>query len=120
MKGKKVKFNRKPALNRAKTYKLKTPKKADYIEKIQGIIDNIGYTTAADMQLDCSPIHQEINRNHISLIEKFSRDTCTVVTYVHETETDEQEVPYEEISLENLEIIANHLADYAIQKEEQQ
>jgi hypothetical protein len=116
--GKKVKFNRKPVMNRAKTYKLKTPKKSDYIEKIQGVIDNIGFTTAADMQLDSSPVHQAINKNHIALIERFSRETATVVIYVHEMEVDTQEISYEDISNENLELISNLLAEYAIQKEE--
>jgi hypothetical protein len=117
MRNKRVKFNRKPALDRAKTYKLKTPKKSDYIEKIQGIIDNIGLTTAADMQLSVSPVHQYINTRHFTLIERFDKTTVTVITYVNEEMVDEQDISYEEVSLENLEIISNHLADYAIQKE---
>jgi hypothetical protein len=120
MRHKKVKFNRKPALDRAKTYKLKVPKKADYIEKIQAIIDNIGFTTAMDMKLNESPVHQYINGRHIMLIERFDRDRATIKTYVGAEMflSDEIEVPYEEISLHNLELIANLLAEYAVNKEE--
>ena len=115
---KKVKFNRKPSFDRAKTYKLKTPTKAGFIEKIKAVIDNIGITTAADMQLDTSPLHSSINHKHFTLIEVFSKDTVTLKTYVSEEMVDEQDIPYEKVSLENLEIISNLLADHAVNQEE--
>jgi hypothetical protein len=42
-----------------------------------------------------------ILKDHIQLVERFNRNSVTIVSYIHETEVDEFDVDYDQLS-ENL------------------
>lgn len=70
------------------------------------------------MQADYSPTHIEAGGN-IHLIERIYNEHVEVVVYggyKMETEIDEYDVPYEEVSLENL-IYIKRLLDQSIESE---
>lgn len=97
--------------------KKKKTQKERLIEKISAIIKKCGSVSTADLELSSSPIHKSISKDHYILIEQFNQDDVRIVTYVHETETNDDYIPYEEVSTENLKGILENLKEYAEQKE---
>ena len=88
--------------------------RAEKIRKINDIINQFGALSTADLQLDSSLVHASISKDHQILIEGYNARTVKLVTYVHEQETDEDEIPYEEVSTDNLDEILEQLEDYAV------
>ena len=75
--------------------------KEQYISEIKSIIDKWGGTTACELELEASPVYNTFGKDHIQLVERFNRNSVTIVSYIHETEVDEFEVDYDQLS-ENL------------------
>jgi len=97
--------------------KKKKTQKERIIEKISAIIKSLGNSvTTQDLQLGTSPIHKSAGKTCI-LIERFNEDDVDIVTYVNDTETDEDSIPYKEVSTENLKSILENLKEYAEQQE---
>ena len=88
------------------------------IDEIQHIIQCWGATTSCELELDASPCLSSTgtNKNNISmLVEKFNLADVTVVTYHNETEINETDIPYEDLSSQILMIMEN----YDLQKDEE-
>ena len=86
--------------------------KKELIKKIKSIIARVGMTTAADMQMDTSPVWKSVGKDHHLLIERFAHKFATVTTYIHELETDNSDIYYEDIDNETLRYILSSLKKY--------
>lgn len=75
--------------------------KEQFISEIKSIIDKWGSVTTCDLQLEASPVYNSFGKDHIQLVERFNSNSVTIVSYIHETEVDEFEVDYDQLS-ENL------------------
>jgi len=78
--------------------------KRTIIKNIKRIIDNYGSFSVAEVEGESSPIITTIGKDSYVLAERFD-SSVTGVTYVHETETDENEYEYEDLSKDTLEEI---------------
>lgn len=87
--------------------------KRTIIKKIKAIIQNIGYTTTADMKSGSSPVHRSIGKNHFELAEGFG-EQVKIVEYVGETEITEYELKYEDLDKDTLEEILFELETYEV------
>ena len=91
------------------------------IEKIKSIIRKWGETTSTYLELDSSPcIYSQMisNRNKSKLIEQFKNNSVTVVTYLDETEIDEDEVDYKDLSDNTIDEICNLIENYDLSQQE--
>ncbi len=96
---------------------VETDRKKILIHEIKRIIEDWGATTSCDLQLDSSPCLNSIGNgknNVCELIEYFNHDGVGTVTYQDELELDENDYPYEDLSLDILEEIANIMEDYDV------
>ena len=80
-------------------------KKQAIIDAIQTVVRQWGEFTTADVHAGTSPIYGQMGKDHVQLIERFSLNDVEIVTYVHETETDEFSLPYDELLVYQLEEI---------------
>jgi hypothetical protein len=85
-----------------------------FISEIKSIIDKWGGVTTCEMELDASPVYNSFGKDHIQLVERFNRNSVTIVTYIHETEVDEFDVDYDQLSEELLYDIYDTLTQYDI------
>ena len=72
--------------------------KQEKIDYIKRVLSDWGSVSTADLELDSSPMYNSIGSNHVMLIEAFNVNYVRVVEYVHETETDETDVSYDNLS----------------------
>jgi hypothetical protein len=107
MRRKKVTFNRKPSLDRAKTYKLKTPTKEDIITNIQDAVESL--SNSENLKLHTAVPFNHINNHHYSNIEQCNYYMAIVILYVKGQEPELSEIEYEQLSLSNLEGIYSDL-----------
>jgi hypothetical protein len=88
--------------------------KQQYITKIKSIIDKWGGVTTCEMELDTSPVYNTFGKDHIQLVERFNRNSVTIVSYIHENEVDDFDVDYDQLSEELLYDIYDTLTQYDI------
>lgn len=85
------------------------------IQRIKKIIEEFGSFTTADVEPEGSPVITTAGKNVCVLAEGFNTNTVKAVTYVHETETDSEEISYEDLAedvLCEIELLAeNYEAD---------
>ncbi len=89
--------------------------KASKIAVIKRIIEVWGETTASELELESSPCLSSTgtNKNNISmLVENFNSDDVTVITYHNETEINEVDIPYEDLSNDLIDEIHQIMLDY--------
>lgn len=79
--------------------------KQEVIGRIRSLIETNGSFTTADVQATSSPVISSVNKNHYILAERFHRDSCEGVEYVHETETNSNDYEYQDLGLETLQEI---------------
>jgi len=91
-------------------------KKDRIIEKIQSIIKEWGSFSTGDVQADCSPCIASIGSNIVQLAERFNLDKVSAVTYEHDREIDEDEIPYEELTVDVLEEILELAEQYDVEQ----
>lgn len=84
------------------------------ITEIKTIIERWGSLTTADLETNQSPVYNQINKDHFSLIERFNQLDVEVVTYIHETEVDTFNVSYEELDEDTLYDILGELENYDV------
>lgn len=77
-------------------------KKADIIKKIKTIIKEHGDFTCADVEANSSPVVASLGKDTHQLAESFGLHKVTAVTYVHETETGEDYIKYEDLKASTL------------------
>jgi len=87
-------------------------KKQKIIDTIQTVLRQWGEFTTADVHAGTSPIYGQMGKDHVQLMERFNMDDVDVVTYVHETETDEFSVPYDRLLVYQLEEILMLAEEY--------
>jgi len=78
--------------------------KRTIIKNIKRIINEWGGFSVAEVEGESSPVITTIGKDSHVLAERFG-SSVTGVTYVHETETDENDYEYEELSKDTLEEI---------------
>jgi hypothetical protein len=84
------------------------------IARIKEVIREWGETTSAELELDASPCLSSVGNspNRSELIERFGLDGVEVVTYVGETEVDENFVNYEDLPEDIITEIRDIMEDY--------
>jgi hypothetical protein len=91
-------------------------KKKKLISKIQEVLVRWGEFAISDLDMVDTPVKSIIGRTS-QLVERFNNQTVTVVTYINETEIDEEEIFYSDLNLELLEEILNIAEDYDTQEQ---
>jgi len=96
--------------------KIKTSgmQKRTIIKKIKTIINKVGELTSSQMELDSSPCLATMGKDSCQLVEGFGHHKVTAVIYVHETETGEDYIAYEDLSKDILEEILLDLENYEL------
>lgn len=87
-------------------------KKQTIIKDIQRIIKEFGEFSTADIEAGSSPVVNSFGKDSFELAERFSFSKVSVISYVHETEVDDRDVNYEDLSIEVLEEILTLAEDY--------
>ena len=86
--------------------------KLKLIQKIQSIIEEIGFISIAETN-QSTPIYKQFDKDVYILIEGLDKEKCLTTKYVHETECNNYEVLYSELSvkllIEILDILNTHL-----------
>lgn len=76
--------------------------KQQVIDRINKLIELNGSFTTADVQATSSPVVSSVNKNHYVLAERFHRNSCEGLEYVHETETGSNDYEYQDLDLDVL------------------
>lgn len=82
------------------------------IDEIKKIIDEWGSVSTCDLELEISPLYNHFSKDSYQLIEEFHKDKVKVVSYIHEMEVDEFDVPYELIKYELINEIYEIIKEY--------
>jgi hypothetical protein len=85
--------------------------KKTIIKNIKRIINEYGSFTVADVEYESSPVIASFGKDTHVLAERFD-SSVTGVTYVHETEVDENEYEYDELPKDVLEEILSIAENY--------
>jgi len=88
--------------------------KEQYISEIKSIIDKWGSVTSKEQELEASPVYNTFGKDQVQLVERFNRNSVTIVSYVHETEVDEFDVDYDQLSENLLYDIHDTLTQYDV------
>lgn len=86
--------------------------KTNTIRDIKNIIRIWGTITDADMELISSPVINQVGKDHFTLAESYHLDYVGTTTYVHESVTDTEDIPYEDLTQEVLDEILENLQTY--------
>lgn len=86
--------------------------KSEIIRKIRELIAKHGMLTTAELEMGSSPVYSSAGKDQFTLIERFRQLDVVAVSYVHEQETDEEDVPYEDLSIDVLKEILEALDYY--------
>lgn len=85
------------------------------ILRIKEIIMEWGETTSTELELDCSPCissHSSGGRNTSVLVEGFNEDDVNVITYIDETEINNEDIEYDELSEDIIDEILGVMENY--------
>lgn len=94
--------------------KKRKTKKERLIECIKTIIEQDGSFTIGEIDGASSPIWKSMNDNHNALLEKFYKDSAKAIFYVHEQETDSEDVEYKDLSIDILEEILSLAEEWSV------
>lgn len=72
--------------------------KRTLIKNINKIIVKFGSFTTADVEADSSPCIASLGKDTHQLAEAFGEHKVTAITYIHETEVDEDYISYQDLS----------------------
>lgn len=86
--------------------------KRTIIKEIKKIIQDWGGFSTADVEANSSPVIATLGKDTHQLAERFDLHKVTVITYVHENETDTDYVKYEDLDKDVLEEILNLAQDW--------
>ena len=79
--------------------------KRTIIKKIKAIITEWGGFTCADVEATSSPVIKTLGKDTCQLAERFEKDKVKAVIYVHDSETGEDYIAYEDLDKDVLEEI---------------
>lgn len=79
--------------------------KRTIIKRIKAIISEWGGFTCADVEATSSPVIKTLGKDTCQLAERFEKDKVEAVIYVHESETDEDYISYEDLEKDVLDEI---------------
>jgi len=86
--------------------------KKEDISYIKRIIADYGSFSVGDLEGESSPIVNSLGKDNFQLAERFSLDDVTVITYVHETEVDQNDVDYGDLPDDTISEIVRLAEDY--------
>lgn len=84
-----------------KISKKEAKQKQQVIDRINNLIELNGPFTTADVMATSSPVIRS-GKKTCTLAERFHRNSCEGVDYVHETETGSDDYEYEDLDLDVL------------------
>jgi len=87
-------------------------KKSEQIDYIKKVINKHGSFTTADVEASSSPCINSIQKDSCTLLENFDTDKATAVSYIHETETGEDFILYEDLDNDIIEEIVSLTEDW--------
>ena len=79
--------------------------KRTIIKKIKAIITEWGGFSCADVEATSSPVIKTLGKDTCQLAERFEKDKVEAVIYVHDSETGEDYIAYEDLDKDVLEEI---------------
>jgi hypothetical protein len=86
--------------------------KEDKVAYIKGVIKEWGAFSVADIEGESSPVYAQMGKNNFALMEKFSVDDVNVVNYVHDSEVDDFDVRYENLTEDQIDEIVTLVEQY--------
>ena len=88
------------------------------IKKIQTIVSNYGSFSVSDVEYEGTGIMlNEINKDHVVMIEKIDSNDVDTIEYVHDIETSKNSIQFEDLSEEILEEILTLAQNYETNQE---
>lgn len=92
--------------------------KEEMIRQIKALVEkNDDTISTAELEHPYSPVYKSIQKDSVCLIENINADDVTVRQYVHDTETDEFYVDYEELEYELVAEILELVKQYDVEQE---
>jgi len=79
--------------------------KEDKVAYIKKVIGDFGYFRIGEVEGESSPIYATMGKNNFALIEGFGVDDVNVVNYVHDSEVDDFDVRYENLTEDQIDDI---------------
>jgi hypothetical protein len=87
------------------------------IEFIKKVLNTWGTTSTSELELESSPIYNNLTGKICTLVEEFTEDYVRVVTYDDDIDIDEEDVPYEKLSDDLIDEIYSLIEQYNIVQE---
>ena len=87
------------------------------IDRIMGILNMWGQTTTSELELESSPVYNNLTGRICSLVETFNPKYVGVVTYDDDIDINEFDVNYEDLSNELLDEIYEIMENYDAEQE---
>ena len=94
-----------------------TSEKQEKIEFIKKVLSTWGETSTAELELESSPVYNNLTGKICTLVEEFTEDYVRVVTYDDNIDIDEEDVPYEKLSDELIDEIHTIMENYDVEQE---
>ena len=91
-----------------------TTERDKQIDDIKRILGEWGMTTTAEMELESSPVYNNLTGKICTLVEEFTEDYVRVVTYDDDIDINEYDVPYEDLSDDLIDEIHTIMEQYDI------
>jgi len=87
------------------------------IEFIKKVLFTWGDTSTTELELESSPVYNNLTGKICTLVEEFTEDYVHVVTYDDDIDIDEDDIPYEKLSDELIDEIYDLIEQYNIVQE---
>jgi len=87
------------------------------IEYIKKVLSTWGTTSTSELELESSPVYNNLTGKICTLVEEFTEDYVRVVTYDDDIDIDEEDVPYEKLSDELIDEIHTIMEYYDAEQE---
>ena len=87
------------------------------ISYIKETIQKWGETTSAELELNSSPVYDNLNGNICSLVERFNNHGVDVITYNGEDKIDVDYYPYEDLSADLIDEIHLIIESYDLEQQ---
>ena len=87
------------------------------IEYIKKVLSTWGMTSTAELELESSPVYNNLTGKICTLVEEFTKDYVHVVTYDDDIDIDEDDIPYEDLSDDLIDEIHTIMENYDVEQE---
>jgi len=86
------------------------------IDRIVEILSEWGEITTSELELESSPVYNNLTGKICTLVEEFTEDYVRVVTYDDDIDINEYDVPYEDLSDDLIDEIYEIIDQYDVEQ----